>query len=85
MELVKAWFLSQILHCLFKILIQICVIFLDCECGSTGSNSTNCDTDGKCTCILGYIGDKCEPCVSGYYQDISGICRGIIFKCPFFN
>ena len=27
----------------------------------------NCNSDGICSCKIGYIGDKCDSCASGYY------------------
>ena len=42
--------------------------YLECKCDLAGSNGTNCDYDGKCTCANGnVIGDKCDSCADGLY------------------
>ena len=33
-----------------------------CACHSEGSLSSNCDTNGYCSCNNGYDGEKCDPC-----------------------
>ena len=55
------------------------MLFLECECDISGSNSTSCDTVGNCTCKSGFTGEKCDTCLSGYFQDTSGICQGIVY------
>ena len=55
------------------------MVFQDCQCDIIGSNSTSCDIDGNCTCKTGYTGEKCDTCLSGYFQDYSGICQGIVY------
>ena len=55
---------------------------LDCECYIDGSlkadgsicTSTDpcpCDLNGACTCGIGYMGNKCDECKSGYF-DLDG-------------
>ena len=41
--------------------------FLACGCHSQGSNSTECDSSGKCSCKLNVINDKCTACKSEYF------------------
>ena len=43
-----------------------------------GSKSYACSKDGKCTCKIGYEGDKCSECANEYYKTQAG-CTGIIF------
>ena len=34
----------------------------------TTDNSCPCNTDGVCTCGMGYAGDKCDICTSQYFK-----------------
>ena len=54
-------------------------ILSDCDCYIDGSLKADglfctsadpcpCDSEGICTCGIGYIGDKCDQCHSGYYD-----------------
>ena len=54
-------------------------LILDCACNVEGSLKSDgslctsndqcpCSSDGICTCILGYTGDKCDECVAGYFN-----------------
>ena len=49
-----------------------------CGCYSTGSQDSNCNNVGQCTCNDGYVGLKCDSCnTDGYYMSGSGpICTG---------
>ena len=71
----------------FHLLIDLLFFFSDCECDNKGSSGLSCDdVNGKCTCKLGYIGDKCDSCLSSYYRDADGTCKGTyiyIFKFKF--
>ena len=61
-------------------LSKVSMINIDCGCYNSGSlkddgsdcNSNEpcpCHFNGACTCAIGYNGDKCDQCDSGYYQD----------------
>ena len=39
-----------------------------CECNEDGSETTQCDQDGKCTCKPNITGDKCDQSEPGYYD-----------------
>ena len=39
----------------------------------------SCNINGECTCKLGYAGNKCDNCTSGFNKDTSGICQGKIY------
>ena len=41
---------------------------LACECNEDGSETTQCDQDGKCTCKPNITGDKCDQSEPGYYD-----------------
>ena len=41
--------------------------FLACDCNVEGSESTQCDDDGKCTCKANIVGDKCDQSEPGYF------------------
>ncbi|XP_034559049.1 laminin subunit gamma-2 [Notolabrus celidotus] len=36
-----------------------------CRCNATGSDSTTCDSRGRCSCKQGVTGDKCDRCPNG--------------------
>ena len=55
------------------------MICVDCGCNFDGSLKTDasaclssdpcpCDSNGICTCQLGYTGDKCNECETGYHD-----------------
>lgn len=52
------------------------MFYLDCNCNRIGSFSKNCNEKGKCKCKTGFIGDKCDLCVNGYYSDYTKSCKG---------
>ena len=52
--------------------------FIACGCQTPGSTSNTCSNDGKCTCNIGYEGDKCSECASEYFKTQAG-CSGTIF------
>ena len=40
---------------------------LVCECNETGSITPYCNEEtGKCLCKIGFTGDKCDVCATGY-------------------
>ena len=43
------------------------ITFLACGCHTQGSNSTECDSSGKCSCKANVINDKCTACKSEYF------------------
>ena len=50
-----------------------CGCFIDGSLKADGSFCTSadpcpCDSEGICTCGIGYIGGKCDQCHSGYYD-----------------
>ena len=57
----------------------------ECSCNSNGAVQTNgvanCNSDGQCVCMNGYMGEKCEKCVIGHYNmnddDEMPLCSGI--------
>ena len=64
---------------------------LDCACYNNGSlkddgsicTSTDpcpCDSNGACACGVGYIGNKCDECKSGYF-DLDGNDSDSIANC----
>uniref|UniRef100_A0A4W6EC76 Basement membrane-specific heparan sulfate proteoglycan core protein n=1 Tax=Lates calcarifer TaxID=8187 RepID=A0A4W6EC76_LATCA len=38
-----------------------------CGCSQSGSVSESCDEDGRCQCVEGVGGNKCDHCSRGYY------------------
>uniref|UniRef100_A0A3B4Z2A9 Basement membrane-specific heparan sulfate proteoglycan core protein n=1 Tax=Stegastes partitus TaxID=144197 RepID=A0A3B4Z2A9_9TELE len=38
-----------------------------CGCSQSGSLSESCDEEGRCQCVEGVAGDKCDRCGHGYY------------------
>ena len=50
---------------------------LECKCYAIGTKeNTTCSDTGKCTCKLGYAGDKCDTCDKGYFKQSDGVCKG---------
>ena len=47
---------------------QYKIYVLACEWHAQGSNSTECDSTGKCTCNANVINDKCTACKSEYFE-----------------
>ena len=42
-----------------------------CECNRDGADSMQCDhVTGRCTCIEGVTGDKCDQCARGTTGDL---------------
>ena len=52
--------------------------FIACGCQTPGSTSNTCSNNGKCTCNIGYEGDKCSECANEYFMTPAG-CSGTIF------
>ena len=46
----------------------------------TSSDPCPCDTNGVCTCGIGFKGGKCDECDSGYY-DLDGNESNSIATC----
>ncbi|KAF0028671.1 hypothetical protein F2P81_019758 [Scophthalmus maximus] len=51
-----------------------------CNCQS-GSSSESCDEDGRCQCVVGVGGDKCDHCSRGYYGFHGIGCTGLSRDC----
>ena len=50
---------------------------LECKCYAIGTKeNTTCSDTGKCTCKMGYVGDKCDTCDKGYFKQSDGVCKG---------
>lgn len=45
-----------------------------CNCNQSGSTSVACDEEGRCQCVTGVAGDKCDRCQKGYYNFQDGGC-----------
>ena len=71
-----------------------CACYIDGSLKVDGSDCTSndvcpCDANGLCTCGIGYTGEKCDKCETGYYDfdgndlDGSASCTGkfILNKC----
>ncbi|XP_014742189.1 PREDICTED: laminin subunit gamma-2 [Sturnus vulgaris] len=49
---------------------------LPCLCHAWGSLSAQCDSDGRCSCKPGVMGDKCDQCQPGFESlSEAGCCR----------
>ena len=69
-------------HCAYKFWPNdswLTTNILDCSCHFDGSLKTDgsvcistdpcpCSNDGTCNCGIGFKGDKCDECESGYYD-----------------
>ena len=54
--------------------------FIGCNYDTAGSADAACDHYGRCSCIAGYAGEKCNVCARGFYKKWNGfrdICSGI--------
>ena len=45
---------------------QYFLVTIACECNADGSESQNCDENGKCSCKSHVVGDKCDACATGF-------------------
>ena len=52
---------------------------VECNCFAIGTKkNTACDAiNGKCSCKVGYVGDKCDTCDNGYFKLLNGVCEGM--------
>ncbi|XP_029921853.1 laminin subunit gamma-3 isoform X2 [Myripristis murdjan] len=48
---------------------------LPCNCNSNGSVSLQCDAEGRCACLAGVTGEKCDTCQAGFHSLGPGGCR----------
>ena len=53
-------------HTCFCIQFQYFLVTIACECNADGSESQNCDENGKCSCKAHVVGDKCDACATGF-------------------
>ena len=55
-------------------------MILECNCFAIGTKkNTACDAiNGKCSCKVGYVGDKCDTCDNGYFKLLNGVCEGML-------
>merc|ERR1711963_758129 len=37
--------------------------------------TSGCDSNGRCICLEGYRGTRCNDCNTGYVRDVSGTCQ----------
>ncbi|CAH1787839.1 unnamed protein product [Owenia fusiformis] len=47
----------------------------NCACDPTGSESMQCDNNGRCRCKPGVGGDKCDRCATNFYDFSINGCR----------
>lgn len=46
-----------------------------CNCNEIGSRSLQCNSEGRCQCKTGIIGDKCDRCDANYYDFGAAGCK----------
>ncbi|PAA74414.1 hypothetical protein BOX15_Mlig011187g3 [Macrostomum lignano] len=46
-----------------------------CNCHPVGSQHGQCDDQGRCVCQPGVTGDKCDRCLTGYYNLTASGCK----------
>ncbi|XP_040533465.1 laminin subunit gamma-2 [Gallus gallus] len=49
---------------------------LPCRCHPQGSLSTQCDSNGRCSCRPGVMGEKCDRCQPGFHSLSEAGCQG---------
>ena len=59
-----------LISCIFSKMTSLnqdsCYLILECGCSKEGSFEDSCDdVTGKCRCLQGFKGDKCEVCPNG--------------------
>ena len=70
--------IAKVSEFLQKIENSLLISSLECDCFAIGTKkNTACDINGKCTCKVGYVGDKCDTCDSGYFKLSNGVCEGM--------
>ena len=47
---------------------------LPCNCSTSGSVSDDCTQEGRCHCVPGVAGEKCDRCARGFYAYEDGGC-----------
>ena len=70
--------LQRYLNFFKKVENSLLISSLECDCFAIGTKkNTACDINGKCSCKVGYVGDKCDSCDNGYFKLSNGVCEGM--------
>ena len=56
--------IAKVSEFLQKVESSLSILILECNCFAIGTKkNTACDAiNGKCSCKVGYVGDKCDTC-----------------------
>ena len=62
--------IAKVSEFLQKVESSLSILILECNCFAIGTKkNTACDAiNGKCSCKVGYVGDKCYTCDNGYFK-----------------
>ena len=79
--------IAKVSEFLQKVESSLSILILECNCFAIGTKkNTACDAiNGKCSCKVGYVGDKCDTCDNGYFKLSNGFCEGLHFSFVVFN
>ena len=71
--------IAKVSEFLQKVESSLSILILECNCFAIGTKkNTACDAiNGKCSCKVGYVGDKCDTCDNGYFKLLNGVCEGM--------
>ena len=72
----------KLCHPVVKWLSNINHIDSECGCNPDGSTSSECDSTGKCTCNVGFDGEKCGTCSPEYSGGKCESCSDGYFGYP---
>ena len=72
--------IAKVSEFLQKVESSLSILILECNCFAIGTKkNTACDAiNGKCSCKVGYVGDKCDTCDNGYFKLLNGVCEGML-------